>query len=129
MIAIHVAAFIHYPFTDSLGIIKEILNGNADFTIDSLPLYVDSSTFSLELINPPPPKLIKYIGVARQLDSLIYHQQVVGVYTESGDKTNPSSLMIREGKTYNIRIEVDFKNLPPQPGNTAIFKGKKNESK
>jgi len=121
IMAVRVAAFINYPFTDSLGIIREILNGNAYLTMESLPLFVDSSNFSIEITNPPV--LLKYIGVARQLDSNISSQQVIGVYTETGDKTMPSSLIIEVGKSYDIRIEVDFKNLPPQPGDSSKFQG------
>ncbi len=117
--AVRVAAFINYPFTGSNGIMEEILKGNAYLTMESLPLYIDSANFSIEITKPPV--LLKYIGVARQLDSNISSQQVIGIYTETGDKTKPSSLMIELGKSYNIRIEVDFKNLPPQPGDSTNF--------
>ncbi|MBI5326178.1 MAG: hypothetical protein HZB41_13065 [Ignavibacteriae bacterium] len=127
MTAVRVASFINYPFTDSLGIIKEILSGNAYFTVESLPLFVDSTNFSIEITNPPV--LLKYIVVARQLDSNIASQQVIGVYTLSDDKTEPSTLLIEEGKSYKIKIEVDFKNLPPQPGDSAKFKWSGNGGK
>ena len=127
VIAVRVASFINYPFTDSLGIINEILNGNAYFTVESLPLFVDSTNFSIEITKPPV--LLKYIAVARQLDSNIASQQVIGVYTLSGDKTKPSTLLIEEGKTYNIRIEVDYKNLPPQPGDSTRFQWSGNGGK
>jgi hypothetical protein len=127
MLAVRVAAFKIYPFTGTYGIMEEIINGNAYFTPESLPLFVDSTTFSIEITNPPV--LLKYIGVARQLDSNIFNQQVIGVYTETGDKTKPSTLLIEEGKTYNIRIEVDFKNLPPQPNDSSTFIGGGNGTK
>ena len=113
VIAIRVAAFKNYPFSGSSGIMQEILNGNAYFTVESLPLYVDSASFSIEITSLPV--LLKYIGVAQQLDSNILDQRVIGVYSETGNNTQPSSIFIEEGKTYNIRIVIDFNNLPPQP--------------
>jgi hypothetical protein len=113
VIAVRVAAFKNYPFSGSSGIMQEILNGNAYFTPESLPLFVDSASFSIEITSPPV--LLKYIGAALQLDSNILDQRVIGVYTESGDNTHPSTIFVEEGKTYDIRIMIDFNKLPPQP--------------
>jgi hypothetical protein len=39
--------------------------------------------------------------------------RVVGIY--SLIKDSAATLKIEQGKTYNIKINVDFKNLPKQP--------------
>lgn len=108
--AIRVVAFKSYP---PGNIIEEIQTGNAYLTLNSLPLFVDSSSFSLEIPNPPIE--LKYIVIALQYDSSFFAQKAVGVFTTSGDKTKPSSIIIEGGKTYNINIDVDFTDLPPQP--------------
>ena len=59
---------------------------------------------------------MKYIVVTKQADSvLITNQKVIGVYTQTGDKTKPSSFFIEKGKINYVDIFVDFNNLPPQP--------------
>ena len=108
---IRVVAFKNYPPQD---IINEIISGNAYFTEESLAFYTDSSSFYIE-INDPPVEL-QYIVVAWQYDSLITSQKAAGVYTLTGDVNNPSKLNVQKGNAYkNIDINVDFKNLPPQP--------------
>ncbi len=107
---IRIAAFKKMP--DS-SIINDIILGNAYFTINSLPLYVDS-TGTRFVISETPTNLV-YIAAVQQYDSLITSQKVIGIYTITGDKTKPSSLKIEEGQYYSIRIDVDFNNLPPMP--------------
>ena len=81
---------------------------------NSMPLRVDSTSWEL-LITDPPVEL-KYIVVALQTNTNIFNQHVVGVYTISGDKNNPSWIKVEKGESFNnINIEVDFENLPPQP--------------
>ncbi|MBM2815511.1 MAG: hypothetical protein HW421_2273 [Ignavibacteria bacterium] len=106
---IRVVAFKNYPPGD---IITEILRQNASFTINSLPFFVDSATFTIEVLNPPVT--FRYIAAAQQYDS-ITNWHAIGVYTKTGDKTKPDTLLIEKGKIYYIEIFVDFKNLPPQP--------------
>ncbi len=108
--AVRVVAFKNYPPTD---IINEILSGNAFFTFNSLPLFVDSAFFSIEIKDTPVE--LKYIVVAQQYSDTITAQRAIGVYTETGDKTRPSSIKLFPGDSIFIKIEVDFSNLPPQP--------------
>jgi hypothetical protein len=109
--AIRIVAFKNYP---PGNIIDEITNGNAIFTLTPMPLFVDSSKFSIEISNAPIE--YKYIVAALQYDSLsIFAQKAIGVYNTSGDFTKPSPILFEKGKTYNINIMVDFSKLPPQP--------------
>jgi hypothetical protein len=57
---------------------------------------------------------LQYFAIAQQTSSDLNDQTIVGVYT---DKPNfdPLPITIRSGDTVNIRIIVDFKNIPPQP--------------
>jgi hypothetical protein len=110
---IYVAAFKEIP-EDSAGILHEILSGNVYVEFESEPYPVDSSEFSLEISDAPVN--IEYIACTMQTDSSDYlKQRVIGIYTQSGDNTKPSELMVETGKTYRIIINVDFDNLPPQP--------------
>ncbi|MBX3043567.1 MAG: hypothetical protein KIT33_03360 [Candidatus Kapabacteria bacterium] len=108
--AIRAAAFKEMP--DS-NIILAILGGNAYFTGESLPMYQDSINFTFD-ITEAPVNLV-YIVAVWQYTPDILSQRVIGVYTETGDKTKASQLMIEKGNTYNIEIEVDFDDLPPMP--------------
>lgn len=108
--AIRVVAFKSYPPQD---IIKELSEGNAYFTIKSLPLFVDSSSFSLEISNSPVE--LKYIVAAMQYSFDITAQKVVGLWSLKQNKFEPSSVFIEKGKSYSIEIDVDFDSLPPQP--------------
>jgi hypothetical protein len=106
---IRLAVFKTYP---PANIIEELTNGNAYFS-ESLPLFVDSADF--KLIIPKPPVLIKYIVAAQQYGSL-FEWKAIGVWTLTGDAEKPSELMIQQGDSIpDIRINVDFQNLPPQP--------------
>ncbi len=112
VVSIRVVAFKRYP--DSSGIISDILTGNAFFTLESLPFFVDSSSYSIE-IKELPVDLV-YIGAAQQYGADITKQQrVIGVYSLSGDNTKPSPITVEKGKTNRADITVDFQNLPPQP--------------
>jgi len=109
--AVRVVAFKDYPPKD---IITELISGNAYFTLESLPLFIDSTSFSIEI--PETPVIFKYIAVALQYTDDIMSQRAIGVYTLTGDYTLPSSVEIKTGqKINNIDIEVDFNDLPPQP--------------
>lgn len=110
VLAIRVAAFKKLPDSSIIG---EIISGNAYFTQESLPLNVDSSNFSFEIKDAPVN--LAYIAVVQQFDSLITSQKVIGIYTVTGDKTKPSQLSVEKGKTFSIKIDVDFDNLPPMP--------------
>ena len=112
--AIRAAAFTQFPLSDSAGIVNELLNGRAFISgFTSLPTYVDSSNFEIQI--PEAPATIKYIGIAKQVSVDLNAQKVVGIYTLSGDNTKPTQLEIQPGDTIFIRIIVDFASLPPQP--------------
>jgi hypothetical protein len=109
--AIRVVGFKVFPPKD---IINEVISGNAYFNFVSLPMFVDSSSFKIDIPNSPVE--IKYIAVALQFTDSLTAQRAIGVYTIDGNPNNPSSLLITKGKYFdNININVDFNNLPPQP--------------
>jgi hypothetical protein len=111
VVAVRVGAF---KTDDPSNFQLEVLTGNVYVDFNSLPLRVDSTNFEL-LITDPPVEL-KYIAVALQKNTDIFNQQIIGIYTITGDKSQPGSIMIEKGKSVNnIKIEVDFDNLPPQP--------------
>jgi hypothetical protein len=110
---IYVAAFKDFP-KDSLGFLGEVLKGNVYVKFKSLPYPADSNEFSIEIKDAPVD--LQYIVVAMQTDSVnIQAQRAIGVYTLTGDNKVPSAISVAKGKTYNIIINVDFDNLPPQP--------------
>jgi hypothetical protein len=109
--AVRVVAFKDYPPQD---IITELISGNAYFTLESLPFFVDTVSFSIEI--PDTPVTFKYIAVALQYTDDIMTQLAIGVFTLTGDKTLPSPVELNTGERINnINIEVDFNDLPPQP--------------
>lgn len=110
---IYVAAFKQFP-KDSSSIFNEILRGNVYLQFESLPYPCDSANFSLTIKDAPIN--LEYIAVSMQTDSgKVDAQRVIGVYTISGDNTQPSQIMIEKGNRYDIKIIVDWDNLPPQP--------------
>ncbi|MCO5250673.1 MAG: hypothetical protein M9949_04540 [Candidatus Kapabacteria bacterium] len=109
--AVRVVAFKKYP--DSTGIFADILEGNAYFTLASLPLFVDSSRFSFEITDTPTD--LVYIAAIQQFDTLITAQRVIGLYNISDEKHKPSTIRIESGRHYDISIDIDFKDLPPMP--------------
>ncbi len=110
---VRVVAFQNYP---PENILVELLGGTAFFTPDSLPYFAQESEFLIEL-NDPLPERIEYLVVALQNGpSATSDWLAVGVYTESGDHSEPSALRIQPGTIIdNLVINVDFANLPPQP--------------
>ncbi len=108
--AVRVVAFKSYP---PQNIIKELSEGNAYFTLSSLPLFVDSSDFSLEIKNAPVE--LKYIVASLQYTNDLTSQKVIGVWSVNDNKFEPSGINIEKGKSYSIEINVDFNELPPQP--------------
>jgi len=108
--AVRIVAFKTYP---PQNIIQEISERNAYFTFNSLPLFVDSSDFSLEIKNAPVQ--LKYIVAALQYTNDLTSQKVIGVWSVNEKKFEPSIINIERGKSYSIDIYVDFNELPPQP--------------
>jgi len=113
VIAVRAAGFTTYPLPDSAGIVNELLEGRAIISgFQSLPLFVDSASFEIPI--PKPPMTLQYFAIAQQTSTDLNDQTIIGVYS---DKPNfaPLPITIGSGDTVNIRIMVDFKNLPPQP--------------
>jgi hypothetical protein len=113
---IRVVGFKTYP--DSAGIIRDILAGNVYITpkviTETLPFNVDSSTYSLEFTDVPVTLL--YLAAVQQYGAdLTKQQRVIGIYSLTGDPTKPSSIVVEKGKLNRADIDVDFRNLPPQP--------------
>jgi hypothetical protein len=110
---VRVFAFKKLP-KDTSDILQEILGGNAVFDYQSLPLFVDSTDFYLEM--PETPIDLEYIAVALQYASAPTSQKVISVYSESGNPAAYSGISLKSGESReNIRFLVDFNNLPPQP--------------
>ncbi len=105
---LRVVAFKHFP---PQNIIEEILSGSAYYTQETLPFFVDSSHFAIEI--PDAPVLLQYIAVAQEYGGLM-DWRVIGVY-KAGNSDTASILSINKSETKNITISVDFNNLPPQP--------------
>lgn len=113
VVAIRAAGFTAYPLPDSAGIINELLNGRAVISgFNSLPLFVDSSTFEIPIDNTP--MTLKYFAIAQQTSIDLNDQTIVGVYSNAPDFT-PLPIMIGPGDTVSVTIKVDFRNRPPQP--------------
>jgi hypothetical protein len=104
---LRVVAFKNFP---PANVLEEVLSGRAYFTMESLPTFVDSANFSIEIKDAPVT--LNYIAVAQQFGGLM-DWRVVGLYTLIKDSA--ATLKIEQGKTYNIQMNVDFKNLPKQP--------------
>jgi len=105
-----VIAFKNYPPTDLIG---DIINGLAYYTNDSLPLFQKSVNYQIEITNPP--QTLKYIVVAYQYGTL-FEWKAAGVYSLEGDPRKPTTIIAEKGKQYTVPFNVDFKHLPPQPG-------------
>lgn len=109
--AVRVAGFVDNPPKD---IVQSLLSGKAYLSSDSIFLFTDSSSFSVEI--PDPPKTIQYLGAALQYEkNNIFAQRVIGVYTPSGDVNFPGTISLKPRDTVYVRIEIDFEKLPPQP--------------
>jgi len=105
-----VIAFKNYPPVDLIG---DIINGLAYFTKDSLPFYKKSVDFQIEITDPP--QTLEYIVVAYQYGNLM-EWKAAGVFSLDNDPRKPTTITAEKGKQYSILINVDFKHLPPQPG-------------
>ncbi len=109
--AVRVAAFVDNPPSN---IVQSLLSGTAYLSSDSIELFTDSSTFIVEI--PDPPKTIRYLGAALQYKKNdIFAQRVIGLYTPSGDVNLPGIVELKPRDTAIVRIMIDFANLPPQP--------------
>jgi hypothetical protein len=105
---IRVVAFKNYP---PIGILEEVLGGTAFYTMESLPFFVDSANFDIEIAEPPIT--IKYLVVAQQFAGVM-DWRAIGVLNNSSP-SSPTEFTINFGETKYFNINVDFNNLPPQP--------------
>lgn len=117
---IRAVAFKKFPPVD---IVSEVLSQNAYYTpstLDlnvSLPKFVDSTSFSIELPVIPPERL-EYIAIAMLVNSNVLlpsSWRVIGIYAQRGNPKLPASLTITPGVNHHVVIDVNFYQLPPQP--------------
>jgi len=106
-----VVAFRSYPPSD---IRTEVINGTAVFS-DELAYATTQQQYTIA--NAQLHGVYEYIVVAQQYGANLFMDwRVVGVFTTSGDVTQPSSVDLGTGRFLRgIDIEVDFDSLPPQP--------------
>lgn len=107
---LRVVGFQNYP---PQNILDEIINGKA-FISDTLPRFVDTIPFKLQ-IEKPPVEIGYLVAVLRY--GTIYEWKVIGVYSdEMTFERKPKRIYVTKGaKLENININVDFYNLPKQP--------------
>lgn len=117
---IRAVAFKKFPPVD---IVSEVLSQNAYYTpstLDlsvSLPKFVDSASFMIELPVIPPERL-EYIAIAMLVNSNVLlpsSWRVIGMYAQPGNPKLPASLTITPGINHHVVIDVNFYQLPPQP--------------
>lgn len=107
LLDLRLVALKNFPPSD---IVTEILGGNAYFT-ETLPFYVDSTHFEIEISDAPVE--LKYIAVAQNFDGFL-DWKVVGVFSENNDNKH-TNLYMDAGIDKQITIFVDFNNIPEQP--------------
>lgn len=107
---LRVVAFQHYP---PRNVFEEVLSGQAVFSKEALPFFVERAPY--ELTVEQPPVMFRYIIVAQRYGpDLFQHWRVVGVYGRDGAQLD--SLWVEPGEVYpGVDILVDFDHLPPQP--------------
>lgn len=109
LFAVRIAAFKAEP---GQGLVQEVIDGNAYFNLETMPFNVDSTEF--ELIIDEPPLTLNYIAVAWQYEDNLESQRVIGIYSLNNDDT-PASIDLDPGEQFEINIEVNWDDLPPQP--------------
>jgi hypothetical protein len=83
----------------------------------TLPFFIDSLSYSFPLRSGT----YKYVGVIQQTNSDLAGQgirvfRVVGLYKDSTNLSQPGSVVVNDSaQVKGINIDVDFRNLPPQP--------------
>lgn len=112
VIELRVVAFDKRPI-DASEILGAVLAGKAVFS-DTLPRFVDRTTFSIEVKNAP--RTFEYVVVAlRYGPDFTSNWRMLDVYSVTGDATQPSSVTLNVLDNKHIDFHVDFANLPPQP--------------
>ncbi|MBU3742749.1 MAG: hypothetical protein FGM24_10785 [Candidatus Kapabacteria bacterium] len=108
-----VVAFEEKP--DSVGdILPAVLGGRAVFS-KSMPLFVDSATYEIEL-PADRERTFRYVVVGMQDGPAITQDwTMLSIHAVDNDPLRPDSVTIVPGKTTIIDFNVDFSNLPPQP--------------
>ncbi len=112
---IRAIAFKNIP-NENTNLVKEILEGKAIFTNDSLPMNVSETIYDMEIVDLPVE--LKYLAVVKQFgDNFLADWRVIGLFASDAERKKPKSVIITKGNTYVIEINVDLNNLPPQPFN------------
>ncbi|MCX6147100.1 MAG: hypothetical protein NTW25_07590 [Candidatus Kapabacteria bacterium] len=104
--------FFFKEFPDTASILNDITKGNVIFSDSTLPINVSQTNFIQYL--KETPVTFKYIAVGQNFSSSLLDWRVVGLYSD--DNKTPKAIIIgKDSSAKNIIINVDFKNLPPQP--------------
>ena len=108
-----VVAFEEQP--DSVAdILPAVLGGRAVFST-SLPLFVPSATYQIEL-PADRERTFRYVVVGMQDGPVITQDwTMLAVHAVDNDPSRPDSVVIKPGVTSMVDFTVDFANLPPQP--------------
>jgi len=116
----HVAVFNHFIQSSA-----DFSPPNLSFVVNPIPYGSKSFTYESDIDNYYPalqvtPGDYKYVIVAQSKTPTLSLDRkdwvVVGVYTITGDQSNPGTMTINDGIiTPGINITVDFNNPPPQP--------------
>lgn len=110
---LRVVAFENQP-TAPEDIITFLAQQRAIFTATSLPLRVDSSTYSMDVL--ATPRIFTYVVVAMQNGpDFLKNWVMLSVYAPSGDPSIPGQVIVPSSGSVKIDFVVDFANLPPQP--------------
>ena len=118
-----VVAFSDYP---PQNIITEITSGHAQvyppISGSSFPTFVDSASYEFNLDSA---STFKYVAVVMQYGTNLFADwEVVGAYGYSHGAGSPAQVVVPQNTFVNgINIDVDFKNLPPNPLGTSVSKG------
>ncbi len=110
---IRAVAFKIVPDSNT-NIVQEILEEKAYISNDSLPAYVGNTVYEMEI--PETPLELRYLAVVKRYgENFFADWRVIGIYAEDKEQTKPKSLIVTEGRTYDIEINVNLHDLPPQP--------------
>jgi hypothetical protein len=117
LVDLRVVFFQDYPPSNLIG---DVLGGKAIFTSSllntSAPGGYDSARFEI-IVPDPVPAQFRYVAVAQQFGSNIFSDwRAVGVFAPFDRRDTPTAIPLSTGSQIeNIRIVVDFNDLPPQP--------------
>ncbi len=104
--------FFFKEFPDTASILNDLSSGNMILSDSSLPFYISQVNFKQILKNTPVT--FKYIAVGQNYSSSLLDWRVIGLYSDDNKTPKPITIA-KDSSVKNIIINVDFKNLPPQP--------------